>query len=235
MIEPLERPGTTADDLVVDEPDDFRVHTRAYTDPLVYGAELDRIFDRSWVYVAHEAEIPEPGDYRTTTIGTQPVVVTRSDDGAVHVLFNRCRHRGSVICRQERGNGGTFRCPYHSWVYSNDGRLLGYAQRDGYIDDDMHDLGLATPARIGVYRGLIFANVSGDGISLEERLAHVRRYIDLWIERSPTGGSGLRAASTRSRIRETGNSRWRTGPTATTATTCTSRSSTSCSAPAKRR
>jgi benzoate/toluate 1,2-dioxygenase alpha subunit len=186
VLEVLQK-GLTADALVVDEPGDFRVHTRAYTDSAVYQAELDRIFGAGWVYVAHEAEIPEPGDYRTTTIGTQPVVVTRSDDGAIHVLFNRCRHRGSVLCRDERGRSATFRCPYHSWVYANDGRLLGYAQRDGYDPERMHDLGMLSPARVGVYRGLIFANGSPEGISLKERLRYVQRYIDLWIERSPTG------------------------------------------------
>src|SRR5712691_12214599 len=108
-------------DLVVDSPDDFQVHTSVYTDPQIFAAEMANIFEKTWVYVAHESEIPQPGDYKTAAVGRMPVIVSRGADRQVHVLLNVCRHRGSVVCREERGNSQYFRCPYHNWVYCNDG------------------------------------------------------------------------------------------------------------------
>ena len=174
--------------LVVDQPRDFRVHTEAYTDPAIFALELQRIFEQTWVYVAHESQVPEPGDYCASAIGTQPVLITRGANRALHVLLNRCRHRGSVVCREERGHASHFRCPYHGWVYRNDGTLMGAAQPDGYPDDfDKASYGLLEAPRVASYRGLIFASLSSQGESLEERLAQVRKYADLWCDRSPTG------------------------------------------------
>lgn len=175
-------------DLVVDRPGDFRVHTDAYTAPDVFALEMRRIFERTWIFVAHDAQIPHSGDFVSTTIGTQPVIVTRGEDGRVHVLVNRCRHRGSIVCRLESGRSRTFMCPYHNWVYGADGALIAFAQKEGYPADlDRENLALAR-AEVGVYRGLIFARLAGHGgESLEERLADVQPYIDLWVERSPTG------------------------------------------------
>jgi benzoate/toluate 1,2-dioxygenase alpha subunit len=180
-------PATPAD-LVRDEPERFRVHSDVYVRPEVFSLELARIFERSWVFVAHESMLPEPGDYCTTTIGLQPVIVSRTDDGQVHVLLNRCAHRGSVVCREERGRAATFRCPYHGWMYRNDGSLLGAAQRSGYSADfDTWGLRLAAVPHVEIYRGLVFANLSPRPEPLLQRLAGVRRYIDAWCDRAPDG------------------------------------------------
>src|SRR4051812_44330241 len=168
-------------EMVVDQPNDFRVHSLAYLEPEIFALEMERIFERTWVYIAHESELPARGDYITSQIGRQPIIVSRSADGAAHVLLNRCRHRGSAVCRIERGQAETFRCPYHGWVYRNDGSLLGVAQADGYPEDlDKLALGLMPVPRVACYRGLIFASLSPTGETLEERLCHVRKYVDLW-------------------------------------------------------
>ncbi len=182
-------------DLVIESENDFRVHGSAYTDPAIFELELERIFEQTWVYVGHESEILQPGDFRTTTIGTQPVIVSRGPDGAVNVLMNRCRHRGSIVCREERGRTAQFRCPYHGWTYRVDGRLTSIAQADGYPDDfDKLAFGLAPVPRLAIYRGLIFASLSPSGETLEERLRDVRKYVDLWADRSPTGEATLTKA-----------------------------------------
>lgn len=184
--------------LVRDEGRRFRVHSDIYVDPGVFALELSRVFSRSWVYVAHEAMVPEPGDYRTSTIGVQPVIVSRDDGGQVHVLLNRCAHRGSVVCREERGHARTFRCPYHGWVYSNDGSLLGAAQRSGYPEDFLDwGLRLFEVPHVESYRGLIFACLASPCEPLLERLGPVRRYIDLWADRSPSGRVELPAGAHR--------------------------------------
>jgi phenylpropionate dioxygenase-like ring-hydroxylating dioxygenase large terminal subunit len=174
-------------ELVRESDGSFLVHTRAYTDPGVYDVEMRRIFESTWIYVGHESQIPEVGDYITTSAGTQPLIVSRAEDGRIHVLLNRCRHRGSVVCRMERGHSNHFRCPYHSWLYRNDGSLIGVAQQSGYADADRSALGLVPAAAVGVYRGLVFASIAAPRMSLEERLREVAPYIDLWVERSPTG------------------------------------------------
>ena len=172
--------------MVRDDDQRFRVNSAVYTNERLFDLELERIFCSTWVFVAHEARIPTGGDYVTTTIGRQPVIVTRGDEGSIHVLLNRCAHRGSVVCRQERGHANTFRCPYHGWIYANDGSLVGAAQRSGY-PSDLGDWGLRLEraAAVAVYRGLIFATLNPNAPSFAERLAGVKRYIDLWCDRSP--------------------------------------------------
>ena len=180
--------GVGLADLVCDDEREFRIHRRLYNDPEVYAAEMRAIFETTWVYVAHTTEIPHPGDYKTTTVGRQPVVISRHEDGQVYVLLNRCRHRGAAVCRMESGHSNFFRCPYHNWVYRNDGELVGMSQASGYPDDfDKESFGLVRAPRVGIYRGLIFVSLSEEGPSLEEHLAPARRYIDLWSDRSPVG------------------------------------------------
>lgn len=180
-------PELALPDLVDDDDRAFRVHRTIYNDPAVFEAELRHIFGATWVYVAHESEIPAVGDYKTTMLAGQPVIVSRNDDGEVKVLFNRCRHRGTVVCRDQVGHSNFFRCPYHNWVYANDGALVGVAMADGYEGLDKSELGLAHVPRYGSYRGLIFASLAEDGPTLEDHLGPVREYIDLWLGRSPVG------------------------------------------------
>jgi benzoate/toluate 1,2-dioxygenase alpha subunit len=175
-------------DLVADEATEFTLHTDIYTDQDVFDAEMRDIFEGSWVFVAHESQVPAPGDYRTTTIGSQPVIVSRHSDGDVHVLLNRCRHRGSVVCRDEVGHSNYFRCPYHNWSYANDGTLVGVAQASGYPDDfDKSAWGLRRAPGVQCYRGLVFACLGEHAPSFEEWFAPVRRYVDHWLDRSPLG------------------------------------------------
>jgi len=181
-------PDLSLADLVRDTRDTFEINTDIYTSSDVFDAEMRNIFERGWVFVAHESQVPEPGDYRTASIGTQPVVVSRHEDGQIYVLLNRCRHRGTVVCRAEVGHSNYFRCPYHNWSYANDGELVGMAMAHGWRDDfDKSSWGLKRAAQVAIYRGLVFANLAEGGPSLVEHLAPVRRYIDAWFDRSPAG------------------------------------------------
>ena len=175
-------------EMVRESSDDFRVRPEIYRDPEVFADEMRNIFEQSWVYVGHESEIEIPGDFRTAFIGRQPVILSRGHDGKIRIFFNVCRHRGNAVCREERGHGESFRCPYHGWTYATTGALIGVSDRKGYGEDFGKDLpGLLEVNRVGIYRGLIFASLSAEGESLESYLKDVRLYIDLWVERSPTG------------------------------------------------
>ncbi len=173
---------------------DFRVKTQVYTDTEIFEAEMQRIFERTWVYVGHESEIPEPGNFKTAAIGRIPVIVARSETGAIHVLLNACRHRGSVVCRESTGTARVFRCPYHNWVYGLDGTLLGMPGPPGYHAGFEAEIGgLVTAGRVAVHREMIFASMAADGESLDEFLGPVAKYIAYWFDQSPTGRIRLQA------------------------------------------
>ena len=112
-----------------------RVHKSLYTDPAIFETEMRSVFGGTWVYLAHESQIPEQNDYITAKLGLRPLIVTRDNEGVIRVLFNRCTHRGTTLCRFEKGNKRTFQCPYHGWNFQNDGKLRGVPWPDGYAEN----------------------------------------------------------------------------------------------------
>ena len=165
-----------------------RVHSRAYTDPSVLEDEFDRIFHRGWVFVGHESEIPEPGDYRLAWIGRHRIIMVRGADRKVRLLANRCRHRANTVCQVEHGNAKVFRCDYHGWSYNNTGELATVTYSDGYDSSfRKEDFGLVPVPRIATYRGFIFGSLSPVGKSLEEHLGKATEQIDLFVDLSPEG------------------------------------------------
>jgi len=107
----------------------FTMHTtlprRFYTDPDFYRAELARFYFGRWICAGRADQIPRAGDYFTRTLGDESLIVTRDGSGAVHALFNVCRHRGTRLCEQPEGHFvDRIQCPYHNWTYDLEGRLL---------------------------------------------------------------------------------------------------------------
>jgi len=173
---------------------DDRISGRVYYDPAIYQEELEKIWHREWLYVAHESEVPQPGDYVTRTIGAQPVIVSRDEDGRVHLLLNRCMHRGNTVCQSDCGNSHAFRCAYHGWTYNNRGDLVGVPYAGGYDKSfRKEEFGLAKVPRVGSHRGLIFASLSPTGPSLDEHLGPAKRLIDQFVNLSPEGEVVLRS------------------------------------------
>ena len=100
------------------------VHRDVYIDPELFELEMEELWRRTWIYVGHESQVPGAGDYLTTTIGTEPVIMVRHTDGSLRVLRNRCAHKGTKVVTERMGNAGRFlRCPYHGWSYRTDGSL----------------------------------------------------------------------------------------------------------------
>lgn len=171
-----------------------RVHGTLYSDPAIFAEEMDHIFHRGWVYVAHESEVPEPGDYVLGRIGRQSVIVVRGDDRGVRILLNRCRHRANTVCQTERGNAKVFRCAYHGWIYKRDGALAGVSYEDRYDTSfRKEDYGLTPVPRVASYRGFLFASLSPTGESLDDHLGLAREQIDLFVDLSPVGEIEARA------------------------------------------
>ncbi len=176
-----------------------RVHGDIYLDPDIFEQEMERIFHRGWVYLAHESEFPEPGDFRTSWVGRQPIILTRDEKRQVHVLLNRCTHRAASICQAERGNARLFQCAYHGWSFRNTGELAGVPYADGYGPDfRKEDFGLRSLPRVDSYRGFLFGSVQPTGITLREHLgAPVMEQMDLVCDLSPSGHIDLSAGTHR--------------------------------------
>ena len=162
------------------------VHRAAYVDPAVFALEEERIFRRAWLYVAHESEVPRPGDYVLTRLGPEEVILVRRDDGALSLLHNRCAHRGARIVSEPSGNLRQLRCPYHSWTYRLDGSLLGVPLAEGYAEDARLP-GLAPVPRVESYRGFVFASHSAQGQGLAEFLGGLASAFDNLLDRAPAG------------------------------------------------
>jgi phenylpropionate dioxygenase-like ring-hydroxylating dioxygenase large terminal subunit len=168
------------------------VHKRVYTDPALYALEMKYIYGRAWIYVGHESQVPAPGDYHTSLLGDQEVILVRATDRQVHVLYNRCPHKGAKVVHEGDGCAGKFfRCPYHAWTFKLDGTHLSAPMRGGFegtcFDPKHEDFSMRKLARVQSYRGFVFASQSATGPDLETFLGGVKSSIDNLCDRSPEG------------------------------------------------
>jgi benzoate/toluate 1,2-dioxygenase alpha subunit len=167
-----------------------RVHRDVYIDPEVFQLEMERLWSRTWIYVGHASQVPQPGDFITADIAAKPVIMVRHTDGKVRVLMNRCAHKGTKVVYDFAGNTGkTFRCPYHAWTYRTDGTLIQIPLKQGYDGTRLHETeavrGL-TPVTHETYRGLVFARLA-PGLGFHEYFGDSLSSIDNLADRSPEG------------------------------------------------
>jgi p-cumate 2,3-dioxygenase alpha subunit len=162
----LETIGKAASGLVIDDRGEglFRVHRSAFVDPEILALERELIFDKSWLFAGHTSEFPEPGDFVTRHVGGRPLILVRSEDGEFRALLNTCRHRGNLVCREQRGHGAEmFRCFYHGWIYGTRGELKGVPGEEAYTPAfDREALGLEPVPRMHNHRGCIFVSFDPD-------------------------------------------------------------------------
>lgn len=171
-----------------------RVPYSVMADPAIYALELQRIFRGAcWHYLCLEAELPEPGTFRTTYIGDTPVIVTRDKEGGVHGLVNRCAHKGAMLCVETGGRKQALTCLYHAWTFDLKGNLTGVAFEKGVngvggmppeFEKSQHGL---ERLRTESFQGLIFGTFSSAVEPLESYLgptmaAHVRRVFHKPVE-----------------------------------------------------
>ena len=156
--------------------------------PGLYERERQRIFERCWIYVGHESEVENPGDYCRRTVAGRPLLFVRGGDGLIRVFLNSCPHRGAQICRDDAGNADVLRCPYHAWSFSNQGQLIGVPQADAYGPCfDRNALGLMAPPRADSYRGFHFVSFDPDVEDLVGYLGGAREYLDLVVDQAEHG------------------------------------------------
>ncbi|MEM6462035.1 MAG: aromatic ring-hydroxylating dioxygenase subunit alpha [Pseudomonadota bacterium] len=164
-----------------------QVHSSLYFDEQIFEEELRRIWYGGWVYVGHTSEVANKNDYVTKSIGPTAVLLVHDRNGEISLLLNKCPHRGNQLCAYRGGNRATFTCPYHSWTFSNNGKLMGYAYADGYEGQEKAGLGLGRVPRVEIYRGFVFGSFAEDVEPLETYLGGAKASIDQLLENSPEG------------------------------------------------
>jgi phenylpropionate dioxygenase-like ring-hydroxylating dioxygenase large terminal subunit len=169
-----------------------RVHRSLYVDAELFERELDQIFGRAWLYVGHESQVPNPGDYITTQLARQPVIMVRHTDGTIRVLHNRCSHHGSMIAGDRCGHvASVFTCMYHGWTFRTDGSLVGVPVPEDYegtgFDIRNPRNGLGSVPRVHNYRGFVFASLAAEGPEFKQFAGGALLGFDNMIDRAPDG------------------------------------------------
>lgn len=159
------------------------------TDPDIYELEVQGIFARTWQFLAHESELPEPGSFLTRWIVNDPVLLVRNQNGEIKAFLNSCTHRGTILCAADHGNKKAFTCPYHGWTFNLDGELIGIIAGDKIYGEAMvkSEWNLRPIPRLESYHGMIFANLDPNAMSLEEYLGDMKWYFDIFFTRSDNG------------------------------------------------
>ena len=154
------------------------VNRSIFIDEDIYRQELENIFARCWLFLCHESQLPKPGDFLTTYMGEDPVLVWRDSRGEVNAYLNQCRHRGNRLCRA-----------YHGWAYGNDGKLLAVpSMSDGYFGElETERWGLTPVAQLDSYKGLYFATFDPSAPPLLDYLGPMTWYLDVFFDRREGG------------------------------------------------
>lgn len=186
------RPAREVHTYIVDRPEEglFTIDRALFTDPELFELEMTHIFEGSWVYVAHESQLPHPHDFYTTTIGRQPIILMRNQAGEIGGFLNACPHRGAAVCQAKRGNQKILTCPYHGWSFNSNGALVAvkaYATGAYPESFDHLDHGLVRLPRLANYRGFLFGSLNSAVADLETHLGETRLFIDMVVDQAPQG------------------------------------------------
>lgn len=171
---------------------DTEVHKDLFVDQELFDLEMEHLYARTWVYVGHDSQIPNTGDFITTTVGDEPVIMVRHTDESVRVLINRCPHKGTMVAGDACGNTGKFfRCPYHAWTFKTDGSTLSIPLKKGYVNTGLENCeasnGMASVANVRNYRGFVFCRLSPRGDDFEAFFGESLSTLDNMVDRSPEG------------------------------------------------
>ena len=159
-----QRDDLTIEQLIASQKPGYALAQRFYTDDDIYELEVERIINRNWILAGHESELPEPGDYKVFKVARESAIIVRGKDGALKAFANVCRHRGSRVCLEAKGNAKKFTCPYHGWTYDIDGNLIAARNMDSDFDASTHGL---KGVSIDYLHGFLFICFTDSPLSLE--------------------------------------------------------------------
>ncbi len=165
------------------DPDGGLISREIFVNPEIYQAELENVFTRAWLFIGHESQIPNPGDFFVSRMGAESVILCRDKADKIHVLLNSCRHRGTKVCLYDEGNTDRFTCPYHAWSYATDGSLIGVPmQKKLYSDLDKSKWPLIEVAQMTNYKGTIWATWDPAAPALLDYLGKAKDHLDLALD-----------------------------------------------------
>ena len=155
-----------------------------FTDKEIYEEEIEKVFTRAWLFVGHESQIPNPGDYFVSRMGTESVILARDKKNKVHVFLNSCRHRGMKVAQYDHGNTQLFTCPYHSWSFTTEGKLFGVPQYKNLYEEclDKEDWSLIEVAKMEIYKGTVWATWDKDAPDFLTYLGDAKMHLDLALD-----------------------------------------------------
>jgi benzoate/toluate 1,2-dioxygenase alpha subunit len=168
----------------------FTIDRALFTDPDLFELEMKYIFEGTWIYLAHESQLPRPHDFFTTIMGRQPVVLMRNQAGEIGCFINACPHRGATVCLTKRGNQKILTCPYHGWSFNSNGALVSVKDHaNGAYPElfERQDHGLTRIPRLTNYRGFLFGSLNPSVLDLETHLGNARIFIDMIVDQAPQG------------------------------------------------
>jgi len=143
---------------------------RTYHDPEILAWERDNIVRRDWVLVAREEDVPEPTSFKLVEVDDEPIIIVRGRDGVIRAFYNVCRHRGTAVEERECGKAVRLQCPYHSWIYDLEGRLVRAKHTEDLEDFSFETYSLAT-IHAATWQGFVFLNLTvGEVEPLEAQL-----------------------------------------------------------------
>ncbi|MGQ4809864.1 3-phenylpropionate/cinnamic acid dioxygenase subunit alpha [Candidatus Entotheonellaceae bacterium PAL068K] len=150
----------------------------------LYQQEQEQIFARAWLFVGHESQVPQPGDYFVSCMGEESVILTRDRQQTLHVFLNSCRHRGMKVCRYDEGHTAVFTCPYHGWSFATDGQLVGVPyDKEAYREQlDKSQWGLIEVAQLATYKGTVWATWDAAAPAFLDCLGEMQTYLDLALD-----------------------------------------------------
>ena len=164
------------------------ISPKIFSDQEIYDAEMEQLFGRAWLFLAHADQFRKPGDFFTTYLGEDPVIVTMDRNRRIRAFLNSGRHRGARVCRADSGATRNFTCTYHGWSYNLEGTLVSIPNSGGYPDSfDSADWGLLEVPSVESYRGLIFGTWNPAAVPLREYLGDMAWSMDAMLDHGPDG------------------------------------------------
>jgi phenylpropionate dioxygenase-like ring-hydroxylating dioxygenase large terminal subunit len=160
--------------------DEGWVSAAIFSHPDVYQQELEQVFARMWLFVGHESQIPNPGDFVRSRMGEEQVIVTRGKDNQIYVLLNSCAHRGNMVCRYDSGHGLAFQCSFHGWTFGSDGTLINLppgTEEEYETDLNKEEWGLLR-ARVANFHGTLWANWDNSAPDFQDYLGDVKPWLE---------------------------------------------------------